>query len=146
MFAKLAQAVVLILFETGDTGGKLSIGTQYNNRDFFWSYITIWWKQYNQISIYSLKSIACKYHFACQDKYQDGYLHSFSAPYIGYWNCNFMTTGIQGAHPINTLGPRRHFEDDIFKCIFVNENVWIPIKISLKFVHKGLINNIPALG
>ena len=24
--------------------------------------------------------------------------------------------------------------DDIFKCIFLNENVWISIKISLKFV------------
>ena len=34
---------------------------------------------------------------------------------------------------------------DIFKCIFLNENVWISIKISLKFVPKGPINNIPAL-
>ena len=40
---------------------------------------------------------------------------------------------------------RRHFTDDIFKCIFLNENVWILIKISLKFVPKGPINNIPAL-
>ena len=39
----------------------------------------------------------------------------------------------------------RHFADDIFKCIFMNENVWIPIKIPLKFVPKGPINNIPAL-
>ena len=49
--------------------------------------------------------------------------------------------------PFNTLSPRqdgRHFADDIFKCIFLNENVWIPIKISLKFVPKGPINNIPA--
>ena len=38
-----------------------------------------------------------------------------------------------------------HFADDIFKCIFLNENVWTPIKISLKFVPKGPINNIPAL-
>ena len=37
------------------------------------------------------------------------------------------------------------FPDDIFKCIFLNENVWISIKISLKFVPKGPINNIPAL-
>ena len=29
--------------------------------------------------------------------------------------------------------------------IFLNENVWIQIKISLKFVPKGLINNILAL-
>ena len=49
---------------------------------------------------------------------------------------------------INTLRPRqngRHFADNIFKCIFLNENVWIPIKISLKFVPKGPVNNIPAL-
>ena len=48
----------------------------------------------------------------------------------------------------NTLRPRhngRHFVDNIFKCIFLNENAWIPVKISLKFVPKGPINNIPAL-
>ena len=39
----------------------------------------------------------------------------------------------------------RHFADDIFNPIFVNENIWIPIKISLKFVPKGSSNNIPAL-
>ena len=49
---------------------------------------------------------------------------------------------------VNTLRPRqngRHFADDMFKCIFLNENVWIPIEISLKFVPKGSINNNPAL-
>ena len=49
---------------------------------------------------------------------------------------------------VNTLRPRqngRHFPDDIFKCIFLNENVSIAIKILLKFVPKGPINNIPAL-
>ena len=39
----------------------------------------------------------------------------------------------------------RHFTDDIFKCIFLNENVWIPIEISMTFVPKGPINIIPAL-
>ena len=38
-----------------------------------------------------------------------------------------------------------NFADDMFKCIFLNENVWIWIIISLKFVPKGPINNIPAL-
>ena len=49
---------------------------------------------------------------------------------------------------ISTLRPKqygRHFADDIFRCIFMNENIWFPIKMSLKFVPKGLINNIPAL-
>ena len=48
----------------------------------------------------------------------------------------------------NTLRPiqnGRHFADDIFKCIFLNENVLIPIKISRKFVPEGPIDNIPAL-
>ena len=49
---------------------------------------------------------------------------------------------------LNTLRPiqnGRHFPDDIFQCIFLNENVLIAIKISLKFVAKGPINHIPAL-
>ena len=49
---------------------------------------------------------------------------------------------------INTLRPRqigRHFADDTFKRIFLNENVRISIKISLKYVPKGPINNNPAL-
>ena len=35
--------------------------------------------------------------------------------------------------------------DNIFKRIFFNENVWISIKMSLKFVPNGVINIIPAL-
>ena len=49
---------------------------------------------------------------------------------------------------LNSLRPRqtgRHFPDDIFKCVFLNENVCISLKISLKFVTEVRINNIPAL-
>ena len=35
--------------------------------------------------------------------------------------------------------------DDTFKRKFVNENILISIIISLKFVSKGPINNMPAL-
>ena len=38
-----------------------------------------------------------------------------------------------------------HFADDIFKWIFFNENIWISIQISMEFVPKGPVNNIPAL-
>ena len=38
----------------------------------------------------------------------------------------------------------RRFADDNFECIFLNENVRILIKISLKFVPEGPINNIPS--
>ena len=39
----------------------------------------------------------------------------------------------------------RHFPDDIFRCILVNEKFCILIKISLEFVPKGPINNNPVL-
>ena len=55
---------------------------------------------------------------------------------------------LHGLDFLNTLRPRqngRHFPDDIFICIFLNENAWILIKISLKFVPKGPVNKIPAL-
>ena len=49
---------------------------------------------------------------------------------------------------INTLRlrqNRRHFADYILKCIFLNENVSISMKIPLKFIPKVPINNIPTL-
>ena len=49
---------------------------------------------------------------------------------------------------INTLRPRKNgcnYPDSIFKCIFLNENCWILMKISSKFVPQGPINNIQAL-
>ena len=48
---------------------------------------------------------------------------------------------------VNTMKLRQncyHSADDIFKCIFLNENMWDFINISLKFVAKGQINNILA--
>ena len=49
---------------------------------------------------------------------------------------------------INTLRSRkhgRHFADDTFKRIFLNENVRISTNNSLNIVPKGSINNIPAV-
>ena len=49
---------------------------------------------------------------------------------------------------VNTLNPRQnglHFPDDIFKCIFLNGYVLISIKIVLKFLPKGPVDNIRAL-
>ena len=59
--------------------------------------------------------------------------------------------GITGAichYCLNTWRLRQnghHFVDDISKCIYLNENVWISIIMSPKFVPKGPVNNIPAL-
>ena len=63
------------------------------------------------------------------------------SPQLG---CQSRKNMILGA----VLRPRQnghHFPDDIFKCIFFNENVCLSITISLKFVPKGPTNNIPAL-
>ena len=38
-----------------------------------------------------------------------------------------------------------HFPDNIFQCIFLNENVWISNTIWLEFVMKGPIDNNTAL-
>ena len=38
-----------------------------------------------------------------------------------------------------------HFAGDMFKRIFLNENIWNSYKISLKYVHWGLIDNMSAL-
>ena len=49
---------------------------------------------------------------------------------------------------LNTLRLRQnecHFTDNTFKRIFLNENFRTSIMISMKFVLKGSINNIPAL-
>ena len=49
---------------------------------------------------------------------------------------------------LNTLRPRqndRHFTDDNFKFIFLNDSYWIWLEISLKFVPKSPTYNKPAL-
>ena len=59
------------------------------------------------------------------------------------WSQRPVATGT-----LDTLRPiynGRHFLDDIFKSIFLNDNVWISIEMSLKFVPEGQINNILAL-
>ena len=71
--------------------------------------------------------------------------------------CLFITT-LENIHSrsatylvtphIHTLRPRqdgRHFADDSFKRIFLNENLSISITISQKFYPNGPNNNIPAL-
>ena len=73
--------------------------------------------------------------------------HSFSYEVI-IWSIrrNIVHGGLMMY--LNSLRPRqngRHFADDIFNCISLIENVWISIQISLKFIPKGPINNIPAL-
>ena len=49
---------------------------------------------------------------------------------------------------LNRLRPRQMaivFVDNLFKCIFLIENIWISIKMSLYFAPSGPINSILAL-
>ena len=62
--------------------------------------------------------------------------------------CSWHRTFHDAFVSVNTLSLRqngRHFADNTFKCIFLTENVIISIKISLKFVPKSPIDNIPEL-
>ena len=84
--------------------------------------------------------------------------------WVGSWRCCCFVTWVcyqliakpvtrelhldDPTHYVNALRPRqngRRFADNTFKCIFLNENLRISIKISLKFVPKGRINNNRAL-
>ena len=73
--------------------------------------------------------------------------------YAWKWNCfpyliHYLENALTNKTFVNTLRQRQngqHLADDIFKHIFFNENIWISIKISLKLVPKGSINNTPAL-
>ena len=68
-----------------------------------------------------------------------GLIHWLSLPSFDKQSCHTK---------VNTLRPRqngRRFADVTFKRIFFNENVRISIKISLKFVRKGPIDNNPTL-
>ena len=63
--------------------------------------------------------------------------------------CQFPSPDFSVLNPMaNTLRPKqngRHFAVDIFKFIFVNEICDILIQISLKYVPRGPVDNMPAL-
>ena len=79
----------------------------------------------------------CHYHYRCHY-----HLHNNC-----HWHRKLLTI-VCRSRRVNTLRPGknyRHALDDIFKCILMSANIWISIKISLKFVPKGLINNVLPL-
>ena len=73
-------------------------------------------------------------------------------PVLSWFGMFRQISFTQTTKPFNIWRPRQNgryffFQDDIFECIFLKENVnvWIPIKISLKYVPKSPIKNIQAL-
>ena len=69
------------------------------------------------------------------------FIQQYSCEYTfcHWWLCLFKF------HWVSTLNPDHHLADDIFKCIFLNENIWILIWISVKFVPMDSIDNKSAL-
>ena len=77
--------------------------------------------------------------------------HTISLTTNGRWNCiavrhmnNDFMSRIQCPVLLNTLRPRQnggHFTDDICKCIFLNEKVFILIWNSLKYIPQGPYDN-----
>ena len=60
----------------------------------------------------------------------------------------WIATNSDPSNVVNTLRPRQNgcrFADCRLEWSFVNENVWIPIKILLKFVPYWPVNDIPVL-
>ena len=87
-------------------------------------------KKYNHVTCLPWGSVSCNFH---------EFQHMFITKPV---------MELPGQLQFNTLRQRQngcHFTDDIFKPIFLNENIRILIEISLKFVSKVPVNNIPAL-
>ena len=79
-------------------------------------------------------------------------IHSFWRPLLcfAFVMQPFLTPGSGSTHGFTHGDSRprqngRHFADHSFKYIFLNENFRISNEISLRFVPKGPINNVPAL-
>ena len=67
---------------------------------------------------------------------------------ITWWYDRVCWRVLRNNIPFNTLKPRYngcHLPDEIFKCVFLNKNVWISIEISLWFVPHGPVSKIAAL-
>ena len=122
-----------------------------------WTYFVAWTQQAVKLKFFGTRPnwAVCyiaytKFHLPRPVLHSPG--HIFTP--IGEWaSASFpacLMTLIWTFHccAINLLRPRwngQHFAHNIFKRIFSNENVWISITFSLKFVRKGPTNNTPAL-
>ena len=107
-----------------------------------------------------MSSSICIFNYCCRSSYWS-FAHCSAGrccctlAQIMWWKGSLLSghrwawsQGTDALPCINTLRPRQNgrlFPDDIFKWIFLNENIWISLRISLKFVPRVRINNIPAL-
>ena len=96
--------------------------------------------------LHSRLMVYCLIYFtAIVHEIADGYIYFYCS---ACFYCTLSKWRNKDVQSINTLRPIQDaqlFADDIFKCIFLNENIIILSKNSLKFVPKVPINNILAL-
>ena len=65
---------------------------------------------------------------------------------VAYGGLQFLTWCFLASAKVIAAGENcRGFANDISKCIFLNENVWVLLKNSLKFFPTFRINIIPSL-
>ena len=101
--------------------------------------LNLWPKLSSVFNIPNMVNLQILLWYRPMDKAAWCMLHAITSPHLFSDGCKWA---------LNTLRPRqngRRDADDVFKCIFLNENIWIFLKISLKFVPKVPIYNIPAL-
>ena len=78
--------------------------------------------------------------------YWDVLLKSWNTKTFKYYNlCSIIIVTGQVVNILRLRENGHYFADNIFKWIFLNENVWISIKISLKYVLNGPIEDNPIM-
>ena len=97
-----------------------------------------------KFNIYLVNVVMCTKHlrmliFRTYSKYQ------FTFSELWHRKVGGLTTAAEATDMPAWLYLLTHWSRDIFKWIFLNENVWISVKIPFKFVPLGPINNIPTM-
>ena len=113
----------------------------FSYRDSFHKYKVVWGPSYLYNMNFKAGEMASWYWAGCLVlQPHSETVRTVHGPYSHWYLLVF--TGLNSSPPGQN---GRHFADDIFKCLFVNEKFCIMIKISLKFVPKGPNDNNPAL-
>ena len=118
------------------------LGWAYTQNDSWFSNdlkLTSIWKYIYYLS--NVWQVSQGYNYWQITASDSGFVHTYATS-------NYLkqvTTSLTYMPWVNTLRLKRnlrHFTADIFKCIFLNENIWISLQIALKFVPKVRIDRI----
>ena len=143
-------------FWSNETGISEIRNRQYSTEKYY-NFVLLWCPNLMFYSTMSIQMSAANRNYLCfigswRKVYNENKLNLNVFPCIvsGIWLADIRPGWLPWAHTyawmphidavqwfrFNTGRPRqngRHFADAILRCIFLNENAWIPIEISLKF-------------